>query len=410
MTPRFAAGLALALVAAVPAGARGAGFQLYEHGAAATGMVGAFTAQADDASAIFYNPAGLAGQRGLQVYVGSTLIYGGLEATGLPGTPPGGDADADAEQELIPLPTAYVTWGLRDDLAVGIGAFTQFGLATKWRDDWAGRFIVTDAELRSLTINPSVAWRPLSWLRLGGGVDITPASVELERRVDLVADEGRARFAGNAVGFGGNVGVLVTQPRWSFGLHYRSQYDLEFDEGVINVDVPAELQGTLRDAPASTTLPMPDVVSAGVGARPVEDLFVQLQLDWVNWSRLQEIRLTAPDAPQFETVIPQNWDDGITLRAGAELRLDRRWRVRAGGGYDWNPVPAETMTPIIPDSDRFFFSAGATADLPSGMTVSLSLMAVVFRERGSELAEFPARYENAALLTGLSISYRSVAP
>src|SRR5262245_29934743 len=61
--------------------AHSAGFQVSEEGAAATGMVGAFTAKADDVTAIFYNPAGIARLRGLQAYFGGMLVLGRSQAS-----------------------------------------------------------------------------------------------------------------------------------------------------------------------------------------------------------------------------------------------------------------------------------------------------------------------------------------
>src|SRR5689334_4756843 len=120
--PLSAALLALLSCFVHPRDARAAGFELLEHGAAATGMVGAFTAKADDASAVFYNAGGLARQQGLQLYVGATLITAMNSASSSdPMYIPGGKSDANTQ--LTPLPTVYATYGT-GDFAVGIGAFT----------------------------------------------------------------------------------------------------------------------------------------------------------------------------------------------------------------------------------------------------------------------------------------------
>ncbi len=95
-----------------PAASRAGGFEVYEHGAAATGMVGAFTAKADDASTIFYNPAGLARlHEALHPYVGTTAFIGGPSASSTPDftLPPG---RSDGEVKFIPLPAVYVSYGL----------------------------------------------------------------------------------------------------------------------------------------------------------------------------------------------------------------------------------------------------------------------------------------------------------
>ena len=73
------------------------------------------------------------------------------------------------------------------------------------------------------------------------------------------------------------------------------------------------LEGTLHDTRATAHVPVPDVLSFGVGVRPVEPLFLQVQFDFVNWSRLESLRLTAQDNPQLDVTIPQNWKNGYTL-------------------------------------------------------------------------------------------------
>src|SRR5215468_7489467 len=59
-----------------------AGFSIFEQGARGMGFAGAFTAQANDPSAIFHNPAGIAFLKGKQIYLGATLIHPSSDFTG----------------------------------------------------------------------------------------------------------------------------------------------------------------------------------------------------------------------------------------------------------------------------------------------------------------------------------------
>ena len=52
-------------------------------------------------------------------------------------------------------------------------------------------------------------------------------------------------------------------------------------------------------------------------------------------------------------------------------------------------------------------SGGVSVSLPRRLVAELAVMGVIFRGRQSELPEFPVRYSNFAILTGLSFSYRS---
>ena len=388
-----------------PAVAYGGGFELNEHGAAATGMVGAFTAKADDPSAIFFNPAGLANQRGLQLYLGSTIYASQATASSMAG------GARDTNMLLLPLPTIYASYGLPHDVAVGIGAFTNYGLTVEWPGDWQGRFIASKASLTTVTINPTVSWRPVEWLAVGAGVDVTPASAEFARSVDLMAGEAQVDFKGNDTGVGANAGILLRTPhRWmqrpmTLGVSYRSRYDLSFSDGALTVKAPPELSGMLHDAKATTMLPIPDTLSVGTGWQATDQLFLQAQVDWANWSRFQNLTLNVPTNSIMTTTIPQNWNDGYVARGGAEYAFERA-RLRIGFGYDWNPIPSSTLGPLLPDSDRWLISSGASLDLSSGLVAELGVMGVLFRQRFSTMPDFPVQYSNYALLTGLSLSYR----
>ena len=55
------------------ASAQAGGFELPDNGAQALGRGATFVAKADDTTAMYYNPAGLARQRGTRLYVGGNL-------------------------------------------------------------------------------------------------------------------------------------------------------------------------------------------------------------------------------------------------------------------------------------------------------------------------------------------------
>ncbi len=409
---------ALALAATLLLGAApawGAGFQVGEESAAATAMAGAFTAKADGPEAIFYNAAGIAALRGLHAYVGGMLIIGRASAEGtaafpLPGIPPGGEQDA--RWSTVFIPNVYVSYGFAHGLAVGVGMFTNMGLKISWPGDWAGRFLSNYAAIEDVTINPTFAWQPFSWLSIGAGLDVTPARTELRQVEGLVSTEAELRFRGNAVGVGGNVGVLIRTPRvgklpeFDLGVQYRSRYDLNFDDGALQANnVPLELSVVLHDAKATASVPIPDTVSVGLGVRALERLFLQAQFDWTGWSRFQTLTLTSPGNPQLTRSLPENWHDGYAVRVGGELASERIIG-RLGVGYDWSPAPASTLGPAIPDGDRVLVTGGVGVPLPHKLQIDFGMMGVIFLARDSALPEFPVRYDNWAVLFSLGISYQ----
>jgi long-chain fatty acid transport protein len=379
-------------------------------------MGGAFAAKADDPSAIFFNPAGLAGQHKLQIYVGGVLILGQTAAQGSASFPL--PTEEKAKFTASPLATIYLSYGLPHDIAIGIGFFSNFGLKLEWPAGWPGRFAGQYVSLQTITINPTVAWRPVRWISIGAGLDLIPASVDLQQSLNLVSAEALLRFQGNDLGVGGNIGVLFEgpvlwgrqRPFFTLGIAYRSAFNLNFDNGAFRPKAPIEFSQTLKDQSANAELRLPDQLSVGFGVRPYDHLFLQAQFDWVRWSRLQELRLNVDNNPSQTIVIPQQWGQGYVLRVGGELEVGR-WRPRLGVGYDWSPVPAQTLGPFIPDANRVLVTAGlGMMDLPAHLAAELSLMGVIFQTRTSTLEAFPVQYSNWALLISGAVSYRSDRP
>jgi len=138
------------------------GFALPEQGAKAVGMGGAFVATADDPSAIYFNPAGMAQQRNAEFLVGGTAITFSNQFTGDPNDPfTSGQSGRYRAHTFVP-PNAYFILPIGGNLTAGVGLMTPFGLRTNWQDPWPGRFISRDANVKVLSVEPALAWQSSS--------------------------------------------------------------------------------------------------------------------------------------------------------------------------------------------------------------------------------------------------------
>ena len=130
----------------------GSGFSIFEQGAKATAMGGAFVATADDPSAIFYNVAGIAQQRRLSFISGATIINFSNDFTGDQNDPfTVGISGANYQRHTFTPPNAYLVVPIGQNLTFGVGAFSAFGLRTNWQDNFPGRFISRDANVKTLS-------------------------------------------------------------------------------------------------------------------------------------------------------------------------------------------------------------------------------------------------------------------
>ncbi len=228
------------VLALLPSLSWGAGFALFEAGNKALGMGGAFTAVADDPSAMFWNPAGMAFQidEGTQFMVGVTLIAPSQDFTGADPYPGEGYTDSLKDQIFTP-PHFYWVHPLSDRVNFSLGFSTPFGLGTWWEnEDFAGRYISKRADLFVFDLGGQVSWKICDRLAIGGGIDYMTATIELKKNIPFInpytqsvtdvaeADLHSDGFRNHAWAW--NAGFLFKLPAgFSIGGMYRSDFTVK---------------------------------------------------------------------------------------------------------------------------------------------------------------------------------------
>ncbi|MCV2363048.1 OmpP1/FadL family transporter [Paucibacter sp. DJ1R-11] len=168
--------LGLAVVGSLCAqAAMASGYHFGSQSAAAQGTANANTAEASDASVLFYNPAGMTRLDGthasgvLNVVVprGTYTDQGSVTSFGLPiknGNNGGTFVKATA------VPHAYLTHKLDANTSVGFAFFVPFGSKSTYDESWSGRYNAIATELKTIALNPSIAYKVNEKLSLGAGV------------------------------------------------------------------------------------------------------------------------------------------------------------------------------------------------------------------------------------------------
>jgi len=382
----------LVVLSFTAASAMAAGFRLPEQGAKAMGMGMAFTAQADDPSAIYYNPAGIVQLEGQNVMIGGTYIReNGADFSGTtPLTFNAGVFDTEQEtQESLDfvIPNAYWTRKAAPDFAYGVGIFAPFGLGQRYgnRQTSIFRNQVTNVEIQTVVVNPTVAWKFNDVLAMGVGIDFMYGKAKLSQagvvNVGAPLNMFQLDLDGHGTAWGYNFGLLVTpSENVKIGAAYRSPFRLDIKNANVNlweinstvpfvpnpVPPPAALNasqvfgGSTYHTSASTSINMPATFQLGV-AYILDRLTLEVDLDWTFWSAFKTLNIdiknnTAllPDANR-----PEHWKDVVGVDVGAEYRVTDPLALRIGFRYDPSPVPADTLSPLLPDSDRLFYCAGA---------------------------------------------------
>jgi long-chain fatty acid transport protein len=342
------------------------GFLLNEHAGKASGRGVAVTATVRDGSAMVYNPAGLAAADGFNVLIGTNLIS--ASATFNDAT---SGASTDTESEILVIPNGFVH-GKIDWIAIGVGAHSPFGTRLKWPASSPAADEIRTASVTTYFITPTIAFDLNDWvpgLKIGGGLDLVPASVRLERDIFFGSERGTAVLGGNAFGFGGRVGIMYephVAPEISLGVAYRSAVRIEF-EGHGDFDAEAPYRSQLPpDGDVTAPVTLPASFLGGVAYRPYAGLEVEANVQWTDWSTFKQIDINLPNG--VTETIPRNFKDTFTARGGVEYQFrDPGVDVRGGYVYDPSPVPANTLTVLQPEIDRHEITAGGTYHLPQSL-------------------------------------------
>jgi len=353
----------------------GASFALSENGARAQGMAGAYVGQADDASAVWYNPAGLVRTpKAGTITLGGNLFIPRVSADDVRDvrTNPADDPHAGGEAGATPMtPLGYASLRAGDRVAFGLGINTPFGLSVDWEDNAFVRYQSAFAELRTLFVTPAVGVRLTDWLNVGGGVSYVYADAELERQIFFGPglDDGTFRLGGKANDWAYNVGVQAVLAhdkgkldRLTLGITYHSAVVLDFNsnDSSVNFTVPAAFASTFPDSPASTTIDLPDVWTVGLSAAFVDRTTVNLDIQRFGWATFEGLGIETKNPATQAVIAPivRDYDNTIAIRLGVEHWLNDTWALRGGYAFDQTPIPDKTLDPLLPDADRHFAHLG----------------------------------------------------
>jgi len=393
--------------------AHGAGFALMEHSASGIGRSYAGSAAgADLESSIYYNPAGIAAADSTSVEVGSHLLMtsmdfdGGSQYPALGGAPLAGGDGGQAGDSAV-LPNIYLVTSISDNIAVGLGIFIPFGLATDYNEGWSGRYHALESSFKTLNINPTVAWQVNEKLSVGAGVSAQYAEATLSSAIDFgtITDvapgmlDGKGTMQGDDWEYGFNAGVIYAfTPECKMGLSYRSAIKHKL-EGDATFEVPApvagiQAMGIFVNTKGTAEIELPASASLGGTKKIGENFALMFGITWTEWSSFDELRIEY-DSFQPDSVTDESWNDTWLFSLGGEYYANEDWTLRLGTAFDESPIPdVEHRTPRIPGSDRIWLTAGLGYKVSDNIVLDFGYAHVFFDD--SEINTINATGDNLA--------------
>lgn len=390
-------------------------------------------ALAEDASTIFFNPAGLTRLSGSSLEGSGYIIFSEVNfqnqdsttATGIPLS--GGDNASGGVNSLIP--NIYGVWSVSDDIKLGIGITPPFGLATEYDDDWVGRYQAIESTLTTINVNPAVAVKLTNTLSLGGGLNFQYADAKLSNAIDfgLIGQtiglgtqsqqlDGFSEISGDDWSMGYNLGILYEpSKRTRIGLAYRSAISHtlqgEADFNVPNAATVLTSGGRFTDSDAEADVNLPDSLSLSIYQKISDRWAIMGDITWTNWSRFEELRIKFDNPVQPDSVEPENWEDTFRLGVGLNYSPNDAWTLRTGVAYDPTPIKDEFRTARIPGSDRIWLAFGSSYQVSSSFSFDIAYVHIFFDDSSLNRStptggNLQGEYNNNADIISLELNWQ----
>ncbi len=405
---RFRAVLALAVF--TPLTAFAGGLSNSDQSASASGVSNAGSvANPENASTIFFNPAGMSRLSGTNISLGAIVFEidavgrdSQTSATRANGDPVVGDGGGD-HVETFAVPNAYLTHEVNDWLDVGLGVYVPYGLGFDYGDAFAGRFLGDEIELVSYGVSPSFSVNSGEGLSLGGSINVLYADAEQRNPVDFSGveaqfslpggtfNDGQAKLVGDDIALEFTVGMLwQATPETSLGLSARTgtEFNLKGTGTITNFPTlsASGLTQTTVTERIEVPITIPQSLSVGLAHQWNDALKLLAGATWAKWSDASALTVVSrektpvafpAEQPSEEQV--QSWKDTWQWRFGAVWQVAPTWSLKAGYLFDESPVTIKTRSPLTPFDDYHQVSLGAQIrDLAGDWTVDMFVARVFY--------------------------------
>jgi len=368
-----------AALAGAAAGSFAGGFGIATQSGSGTGNAFAGgAAAADDASVAWSNPAAMmALPSGNQItaaghFLRPSFKFSNTGSTGAfapAGTGEGGDAG-----DWAFVPNLFFTTDINPRLRLGVAVNAPFGLKTDFEPGWRGQLTALKSEIKSVNINPSVAYKLSDTVSIGGGVSVQRLQAELSGFAGSAA-AGNLKLDADDTSYGFNLGLLAqVSPSSRFGFSYRSS--IKYDLG--GTASFSGTSGALLGSNVTASLTVPESASASffTTLNPKWDLMGDIT--WTGWSKVQQldvIRTSATGAGSAAgstlTSLAFRWSDTWRFGIGANYKASDQTKLRFGIALDRTPTNDTTRTPRLPDQDRTWLAVGVQHRVSKAGTLEL---------------------------------------
>lgn len=387
----------------------GSAFALQEQ--SGSGLGNAFAggaAVAEDASTIYFNPAGMSRLSNIQIVGVGSLICPSAKFSDSGSQPamfqaPGGTGGDAGDCAVVPA--LYLAVPINAQWAFGLGINTPFGLKTEYDSNWIGRFQAVESKIETVNVNPALSYKFNDMFTLGAGASYQHIKATLTSQVNYAAgiaqaaqqaaagglippaavmpliaayagSESSANIDGNDNAWGWNIGFLFEPTKQTrIGAAYRSsiKYTINGTASFNNPGIPASLpaslvpvaaavsgavNGQLSNGNISVALKVPETANLSIFSQINDTWDLMADVQYTGWNSIQNLTVVRSTGVVLSNT-PENFKSTWRESIGANYHYTNEWMFRGGLAFDQSPINNTDRTPRLPDGDRTWFSLGA---------------------------------------------------
>ncbi|MDP9499677.1 outer membrane protein transport protein [Bisgaard Taxon 45] len=425
-TSKFTQTFLASVLAVAAGGASAAAFQLAEVSTSGLGRAYAGEAAiADNAAVVATNPALMSLLKQAEISVGAIYVDPKIHLS----SPLKGFSYKNIAPNAL-VPTVYGVYPINEKFAVGGGLNVNYGLATEFDDKYAGGFLGGNTDLTAINFNLSGAYRVTEKFSVGLGLNAVHAKAKLERYAGGLAKQKFqnpplgiketsviSKLQGDQWGLGWNAGLVYEfNERNRIGVAYHSQVDIDFKgqysnqfptsnnlvvQGLSAQGITAtggkEISGTLH-------LPLPAYWEISGYHRMTDRFAMHYSYKYTQWSKFKELRAKGTDGNTLFSKT-EAFRDSSRIALGASYEVTDALTVRTGIAYDESAAD-EHNTISIPDTDRTWFSVGATYHFTPNVSLDAGFAHLTGKKNTFTEEKVPFTSKASANLYGLNVNYR----
>ena len=384
-------------------------YKIPEQSSRSMALSAAYVAGANSADASYFNPANMSWIKE------DKLLEAGLTYIHLPeveyrGSVAGVIADENSKTEDFLLPYFHYVSPKVENFRFGLSLVVPGGLSKRW-DGKIQKMYAEEFTLKIVELNPTISYAITPKFSIGGGLRL----IYSDGRVKLFRESAYAQnMQGDTVEFGYNVALSYKpKPETTLSLTYRSNVDLNLEGSSTGFIAIGSNPLAYYDTLGGVSVPLPATLSLAV-AQTFKKTKVEIVYERTYWSEYEKLDFNFAH-PVVEAVFgtPNNkdWSNTNTFRIGVTHKLDKKWTLMAGYAYDETPVPQNSVSFELPDSDANIFSIGAIMQINKDFEVGFSLL---YDHKDKRTIHTPPNEKGVegtfskggAILTNISIGYR----